>query len=89
MTDCDLMPSGQMDQGQPNLCKAHCEMGQQSLDSKNLADIPAASVDVLRALIWMLTPIQESADLPFVTRYASGRPPGTLALFLVNQVFRL
>ncbi len=89
MTDCDLLRGGQMDQGQPNLCKAHCEIGQQSHESKSLVDISPAAFDVLWSLIWILTPTRETVDLLFVAIVAPYRPPGSPAIFLVNQVFRL
>lgn len=89
MVDCDAMPSSQMDSEQPSLCKAHCQAGQQSQDSKGGVNVPTHATDVLWSLVWVLTPILESVGHEVFAAHAHERPPSSAPIYLVNQVFRL
>ncbi|MEY2953745.1 MAG: hypothetical protein RLZZ401_1832 [Pseudomonadota bacterium] len=83
------MHPSQMDNAQPNLCKAHCESGQQAHESKSSADVQLPALEG----VWLLVSV-----LPFETvltsqaaplTYLSARPPGSPPLYLAHQVFRL
>ena len=89
MVDCDSMPVSQMDKEQPNLCKAHCEVGQQSPESKGGADMQLPALGVLWSLIWVLQPALETAGHAVSVAHVAARPPGSPPLYLVHQVFRL
>lgn len=89
MVDCVSMLDNQMDNEQPNLCKAHCEVGQQSPDAKNGADLQLSTFDILWSLIWVLPPALDSADHTVSVAHVFERPSSSPPLFLVNQVFRL
>lgn len=89
MVDCDSMPVQQMDKEQPNLCKAHCEVGQQSPDAKSGADLQLSTFDILWSLIWVLPPALDTADHTVSVVHVFERPSSSPPLFLVNQVFRL
>lgn len=89
MVDCDSMPMSQMDKEQPNLCKAHCEVGQQSPDAKGGADMQLPALGVLWSLIWVLQPAPETAGHAVSVAHVAERPPGSPPIYLVHQVFRL
>jgi len=89
MVDCDAMPSSQMDSEQPSLCKAHCQVGQQSHDPKGGVNVPTHASDVFWSLVWVLTPVLESVGRDVFASHVPDRPPGNAPIYLVNQVFRL
>ncbi|WP_114968880.1 hypothetical protein [Rhodoferax ferrireducens] len=89
MADCDSMSASQMDEEQPSLCKAYCESGLQSHESKNSADVQLTALDVLWSLVWIFQPALESAALAVPVTQTPERPPGSPPLYLVHQVFRL
>jgi len=69
------------------LCKAHCQAGEQSVNSGSSAgDVPHAAL--LAVVLW---PLQEAADAPASPRpecHALGPPAGTPPLFITLQVLR-
>ena len=78
-----------MDPAQPQLCRAHCEAGQQSVNAAaGVLDAPAAMAHGL-ALVAVL-PLAEAAELasamPSAT--AAGPPVGTPPLYLRLLVLR-
>lgn len=89
MVDCDSMPSSQLDSEQPSLCKAHCQVGQQSYDQKGVVNLPTHAPSVLWSLFWNLTPVLESVGRDVFASHVPDRPPGSAPIYLVNQVFRL
>ena len=89
MVDCGSMPVSQMDKEQPSLCKAHCESGQQSHETKSSADVQLPILGVLLSFIWILQPSLETAVLAVPSGTISERPPGSPPLYLIHQVFRL
>lgn len=88
MMDCDAMKASQMDSAQPNLCKAHCQLGQQSPDTRSIADVQPMALDLLQSLVWVLQPIAATSQVASVAQ-SPQRPPGSPPLYLVHQVFRL
>jgi hypothetical protein len=85
MPDCDgSMPA--MDPEQPQLCKAHCEIGQQSVQSgSTLLDVPVVMAHG-GALMGVLPVARQATSLP-PTRGA-GPPTGTPPLYLSLLVLR-
>jgi hypothetical protein len=81
------MPAS-MDPGQPQLCKAHCDQGNQSVGSPVSADVPASPL-LLAVLDWGGTQLA-LAPLPGrALKAASGaRPPGAAPLYLALLVLR-
>lgn len=89
MVDCDSMPAGEMDPTQPNLCKAHCEFGQQVSKADNYPDTPSPELNVLWPLVWVLLPTPQTASVVSPAAETSERPRGSPPLYIVHQVFRL
>ncbi len=89
MATCDSMPAGGMDPAQPNLCKAHCESGQQLYKADNYADAQSPALNVLWTLVWVLQPALQAAPVVGLVVETSERPPGSPPLYLIHQVFRL
>lgn len=90
MPDCDAArSSAAMDPDQPQLCKAHCETGEQSLNGNvGAASVPApALVDA-----WWARELVVLDLAPRLPRQATvrspGPPPGTLPLYLSLLVLR-
>lgn len=90
MPDCAGMPAEVMDAEQPQLCKAHCEQGHQSVNATPSPE-PATSFSVLAVLDW-----HASAALPAHGRLPCARerrvsahpPPGTPPIYLTLRVLR-
>ena len=102
MTDCAEMAgmSGDsgtrtdtsMDAAQPNLCKAHCDAGEQSLT-------PSAGVDfshgvvLLGSLAWSSSPASSCDPVAPRIHARSGAPPGlpegAAPLYIALQVLRI
>ena len=84
MADCD-----DMNAGQPNLCRAHCQDEQQSHDSKSGLGFQAPAWQAMWSLVWVVFPVTKYGD--FVNAYVEipHRPPGSPPLYLFHQVFRL
>lgn len=88
MVDCDSHPHGQMDPDQPQLCKAHCDPGQQSSQS-GAAGLLTAGAAPLPVLLWVLPQADTPARLE-VPAYAPahGPPRGGPPLYLSLLVLR-
>jgi hypothetical protein len=88
MVDCDSHPHGQMDPDQPQLCKAHCDPGEQSPQS-GAAGLLTAGAAPLPVLLWVLPPADAPAGLE-VAAYApaNGPPRGAPPLYLSLLVLR-
>ena len=100
MADCTEMarmanqpaPGTGMDAAQPNLCKAHCDTGKQSLN-------PAVGVDfshgvvLLGCLDWSCSPASTGDLIALHIGARSGAPPGatpgTPPLYIALQVLRI
>ena len=89
MPDCAGMSPAAMDPAQPQLCKAHCEQGTQSVNVTPSAE-PSAAFGLIAVLDW-----RSCATLPASGRPAAGPgdafalpPPGTPPIYLVLRVLR-
>ncbi|MFO1217562.1 MAG: hypothetical protein U1E89_04160 [Burkholderiaceae bacterium] len=89
MPDCPGRPAGAMDTEQPQLCKAHCEQGTQSVNATPQPE-PATSFSVVAVLDW-----RTAAALPLpgwpAARAADASaqpPPGATPLYLTLRVLR-
>lgn len=81
-----------MDAAQPNLCKAHCDAGEQSLTPLAGMDF-SHGVVLLGSLAWSSSPASScdpvSPRIHARSGAPPGSPPGAAPLFLALQVFRL
>lgn len=89
MPDCAGMSHAAMDPERPQLCKAHCERGTQSVNATPSAE-PSTAFSLLAVLDW-----HASASLPTHGRPPVGHhnasalpPPGTPPIYLVLRVLR-
>jgi hypothetical protein len=89
MANCDEMPAGQMDPAKPNLCKAHCESGQQMHEVNHSADLQSPALNDLWTLVWVLQRISHVVPVVSPLVDAPERPLGSPPLYLIHQVFRL
>lgn len=89
MGNCESMSAGELDPAQPNLCKAHCESGQQLSKADSYTDLPSPVLNVLWTLVWFLQPVSQTASVVGSIAETSERPPGSPPFYLIHQVFRL
>lgn len=88
MVDCDSHPPGQMDPDQPQLCKAHCDPGDQSPNS-GAGGLLTAGAAALPVLLWVLPPADGPAGLETPASVpAQGPPRGAPPLYLSLLVLR-
>lgn len=90
MVDCDSHPNGQMDPDQPQLCKAHCDPGEQSPNSGSGAGgLLTAGAAPLPVLLWVLPQADPPAGIE-APAYApaNGPPRGAPPLYLSLLVLR-
>ncbi len=89
MQDCAAMGTAQMDDAQPQLCKAHCDKDAQSAASTVAPDLqpnPAATTLLLGTVVPTLAaPLFEAAP---GQPTALGRPPSAPPLYLSLLVLR-
>jgi hypothetical protein len=88
MPDCNGMPA-QMDDDQPQLCKAHCDRDAQGTASAVVPDLqpnPAA----VTLLMGIIEPVPPLLPASFAAGVAAGlpRPPGAPPLYLALLVLR-
>ena len=87
--DCAGQAGGAMDPAQPLLCKAHCEAGQQSVNSSaGAASVPAPA---LIATLWVRAPdVAEAGQIASALPepQSVGPPDGTPPLYLSLLVLR-
>lgn len=89
MQNCEGMGAAQMDDAQPQLCKAHCDKDSQSVSSAVPPDLqpnPAAPTLLMGVVLpALVAPLFEAA--PGQPR-ALGRPPSAPPLYLSLLVLR-
>lgn len=88
MPGCDGNMPRAMDPDQPQLCKAHCQQGSQTVQPTPASDVPASAV-LIAVLDWRhaaLLPTQPSCRTSIVT--PGGSPPGSPPLYLSLLVLR-
>lgn len=88
MPDCAGMPT-QMDPDQPQLCKAHCEAGNSSVNSQPSAPDAPPAVAIAAAVVGVLDvarAAQRAAAMP--ASAAHGPPAGAPPLYLSLLVLR-
>jgi hypothetical protein len=89
MPDCAGMPATAMDPEQPQLCKAHCEQGTQSVNATPQPH-PATLFTVWAVLDWhapTLPGTPTAAGKVPDDRHAAS-PPGQLPIYLTLRVLR-
>ena len=89
MADCDGNMPASMDPDQPQLCKAHCEVGQTSVNSQAAAPDAPAAMAVGAALVGVVDvadAAQLAASMP--VSVADGPPVGSPPLYLSFLVLR-
>lgn len=88
MPDCAGMPATAMDPAQPQLCKAHCEQGMQSVNATPQPE-PVTSFSVVAMLDWhAIAALPAQGWLPARPTETSVPPPGTPPIYLVLRVLR-
>lgn len=88
MPDCAGMPATAMDPAQPQLCKAHCEQGMQSVNATPQPE-PATSFSVVAVLDWRtITALPAPGWPPARAIETAAPPPGTPPIYLVLRVLR-
>ena len=92
VTDCADMGGMSIDAAQPNLCKAHCDAGKQSLNPALDLDF-SHGVVLLGRMDWSYSPVSSSQPIARRIGARSGAPPGAQpglpALYLALQVLRI
>ena len=88
MVDCDSHPPGQMDPDQPQLCKAHCDPGEQSPNS-GAGGLLTAGAAALPVLLWVLPQADAPGGLEAPASAPDlGPPRGAPPLYLSLLVLR-
>jgi hypothetical protein len=88
MSGCDGNMPAAMDPGQPQLCKAHCQQGSQTVHPTPSSDAPTTPL-LLAVLDWTqaaLLPMRPVGRDRVVT--PGGSPPGSPPLYLALLVLR-
>ena len=90
MGDCPGHMGAAADPGQPQLCKAHCQQGSQSVDSATPAHAAAATAPLLLAVLdWSAAWHVPAAPPGRRTAFLAGAsPPGDPPLYLRLLVLR-
>ncbi len=89
MPDCAGMPATAMDPEQPQLCKAHCEKGTQSVNATPSPE-PTPTFSVWAVLDWRAaTTLPGSAGATAAVADASAQPPpGAPPIYIALRVLR-
>lgn len=88
MPGCEGALPGTMDPGQPQLCKAHCERGSQTVNALSAIDLPAATL-MLAVLDWSPRSLLAAPASSRRGQVPSGAaPPGSPPLYLTLLVLR-
>jgi hypothetical protein len=88
MPGCEGAMPGAMDPSQPQLCKAHCERGSQTLNAPSAFDLPAATL-MLAVLDWSPRSLPAAPAGSRLGQVPSGAaPPGSPPLYLSLLVLR-
>jgi hypothetical protein len=89
MADCPGMPAGAMDPEQPQLCKAHCEQGTQSVNATPQPE-PATAFSIVAVLDWRATAALPAQRWPAarVAETSASPPRGTPPIYLTLRVLR-
>lgn len=89
MSDCPGMPVDAMDPDQPQLCKAHCEQGRQSVNATPQPE-PATAFSVFVVLDWRATAALPAPGRPaaWVAEASAQPPPGAPPIYLTLRVLR-
>jgi hypothetical protein len=90
MPGCDGQMPTSMDPVQPQLCKAHCEQGSQTVNAVSVVDLSSAPL-LVAVLDW--SPRSQARTLPAIGRrypaaLAGAPPPGSPPLYLALLVLR-
>jgi hypothetical protein len=88
MPGCDGHMPATMDPERPQLCRAHCQQGSQTVHPTPASDAPATPV-LLAVLDWThtaLLPTQPAGRAPMA--FAGAPPPGSPPLYLQLLVLR-
>ncbi len=87
MPDCASM--SEMDQQQPQLCKAHCDRDKQSVNTTPAADLVGApAIDWLASHQALWVPVAEADGLAAVIAAHTGPPRGAPPVYLTYLVLR-
>lgn len=88
MPGCDGNMAGAMDPDQPQMCKAHCQQGSQTVHPTPASDAPASPV-LIAVLDWRHAALLTAQPAAW-TAIASpgGSPPGSPPLYLRLLVLR-
>jgi hypothetical protein len=88
MPGCDGHGPGAMDPDQPQLCRAHCEQGSQTVNPASAIDLPMSPV-LLAVLDWSAPALMPAGCSRRFDQAPSGAsPPGTPPLYLSLLVLR-
>jgi hypothetical protein len=88
MPGCEGALQGAMDPDQPQLCKAHCEYGSQTVNAAAPIDLPAPSL-MLAVLDWSARSLVAAPAGARHGQVPSGAPPpGSPPLYLTLLVLR-
>ena len=87
MPDCASM--SELDQQQPQLCKAHCDRDKQSVNTTPAAELVAApAIDWLASHQALWVPVAEADGLAAVIAAHTGPPRGAPPVYLTFLVLR-
>jgi hypothetical protein len=88
MPGCDGATPDALDPSQPQLCKAHCERGSQTVNTPSAFDLPAAAL-MLAVLDWSPRSLLAAPAASRHGQVPSGAaPPGSPPLYLSLLVLR-
>jgi hypothetical protein len=88
MPDCSAAQPTTMDPEQPQLCKAHCDQGAQTLGAATTVDLPVSPL-LMAVLDWSVQALAQPIGGRCCSTVPSGAPPpGTVPLYLSLLVLR-
>ena len=88
MPGCDGHMGGELDEGQPQLCKAHCDQGNQTSSPFASPDLSTAPL-LLAVLDWTsATLAPAAAPRRALMAFSGAPPPGTPPIYLALLVLR-
>lgn len=88
MPGCDGSMPGAMDTEQPQLCKAHCEQGSQTVNLTPASE-PSSSYSLWAVLDWHLPALQPARAAQHRAHvHLAPSPPGSPPIYLALRVLR-